>query len=755
MRRKLLRIGGVLFLTIFGMNLGFAQDNWQWQNPDIQGNTLSDVQFVTSDTVYAVGDLGLVLKSEDGGQTWTDVSVETTKDFYTVHFVSVDTGWVVGSWYTSGGGGTESLFKTTDGGQTWKVQFAGSTIYDMYFTDADTGYAAGEDDLVQKTTDGGQTWDAVHESSGFDGEALRSLSVRDSVIWAVGTNGKMISSADYGQTWTTHDPGVSLNFNSIAFRNATEGFVVGGEYGSSGDVGFMMHTTDAGSTWTKIDRMFHRPLQQISFADDSRGWAVGGKVDFYSNETYPIEYEPDSSNYILSTDDGGETWDARYVNHGPQVWYSIAWGDQMNGIVVGTGGQIGQTSDGGNSWTTNSATGSNFRDVLFISDQVGWAVAGSNHHSAIYHTDDGGETWARQQVDLDTLQSLHGINFTDANTGWAVGEDQWWEYDWVLLKTTDCGETWTTVDPGIAETPFPLTKVQFVNDNEGWISGDGSLMHTTDGGDSWSLDTTGLGSNDVYFADSQHGWAVNDDGEILATSDGAVTWTVQREADQFIHDDLFSVYFVNTDSGWAAGDRGTVLFTSDGGENWEELSTGIYTDFFTVTFITSDVGWVAGDGYILGTTDAGQTWEYFDEVTTNSVNDIFFLDKETGWFAGNHGTLLSTSNGGGIVTGIEDASGGNKNVPARFTLKQNYPNPFNPSTTIAYTLPREAEVSVTVYNVLGNHVATLINQYQEAGEYSVRWNGWNATGEHVGAGVYFYRVSAGEYEQTKKMVLLK
>ena len=90
-----------------------------------------------------------------------------------------------------------------------------------------------------------------------------------------------------------------------------------------------------------------------------------------------------------------------------------------------------------------------------------------------------------------------------------------------------------------------------------------------------------------------------------------------------------------------------------------------------------------------------------------------------------------------------------------FILNNNYPNPFNPVTTISYTLPQAALVRMTIYDLLGRQVRTLLNQTQDAGFKSVIWNATNDYGKPVSAGVYLYKIQAGEFVQTRKMVLLK
>ncbi len=101
--------------------------------------------------------------------------------------------------------------------------------------------------------------------------------------------------------------------------------------------------------------------------------------------------------------------------------------------------------------------------------------------------------------------------------------------------------------------------------------------------------------------------------------------------------------------------------------------------------------------------------------------------------------------------GIDDNAG----IPVVFALHQNYPNPFNPVTTLRYDLPENSLVNITIYDMLGRQVKTLVNQTQDAGFKSVIWNATNDYGKPVSAGVYLYQIQAGEFRQTKKMVLLK
>jgi hypothetical protein len=117
------------------------------------------------------------------------------------------------------------------------------------------------------------------------------------------------------------------------------------------------------------------------------------------------------------------------------------------------------------------------------------------------------------------------------------------------------------------------------------------------------------------------------------------------------------------------------------------------------------------------------------------------------------------SQNGALTLGVNASAGvlsiNGELLPEVFALHQNYPNPFNPVTTLRYDLPENGMVNITIYDMLGRQVKTLINQTQDAGYRSVIWDATNDYGKPVSAGIYLYQIQAGEYMQTKKMVLLK
>jgi len=152
----------------------------------------------------------------------------------------------------------------------------------------------------------------------------------------------------------------------------------------------------------------------------------------------------------------------------------------------------------------------------------------------------------------------------------------------------------------------------------------------------------------------------------------------------------------------------------------------------------------------------GSFWDHCECLVDSLPISVFAADLD------GDGTLdLATANylGGNIsvllnrgTTAVDESRAG---APPSFSLSQNWPNPFNPVTNIAYTLPMECHVKLTIYNVLGQEIVTLVNETQAPGHRMVRWDGSDHRGEQVAGGVYFYRFKAGDNLAGRKMVLLK
>jgi len=152
--------------------------------------------------------------------------------------------------------------------------------------------------------------------------------------------------------------------------------------------------------------------------------------------------------------------------------------------------------------------------------------------------------------------------------------------------------------------------------------------------------------------------------------------------------------------------------------------------------------------------------EVFTEPEVFEMIDIAYLDLDYVLNESNYYRLAAVDHAGNMsdysdVVDIAILATDLDLIPEVFALHQNYPNPFNPTTQIKYDLPEDALVSITIYDIMGRSIRSLVNSKQTAGYRSIQWNATNNAGSPVSAGIYLYEIQAGEFRQTKKMVLLK
>jgi len=464
--------------------------------------------------------------------------------------------------------------------------------------------------------------------------------------------------------------------------------------------------------------------------------------------------------------------------------------DENNGWAGGNEGCIIRTTDGGNNWNYFSiGTKYTVHSVHFVDSLKGWAALYSfipYRAGYIMNTTDGGASW-NLQLTVDN-HTLHNVYFYDQYFGWAIGSSG------VFLRTVDGGNNWE----------FNLVSDQwnwalyFISPNNGWI-GDGYsgyIQKTTNGGYSWQLKAipTYFRIMDIYFINDNVGWAVGQDGVILKSTNGGETWNHQTSG-TFL--ELNDVKFANVNCGWVVGMNGVILHTTDGGINWYPQGNLVTNDLYGLSVKSDLLGWIGGTGGIIMKTQNGggdplpvELVSFTGECNTNEVllnwttaselnNSGFDIQRK---FENNDWITIGFTKGSGTTTEVKhynfidriDNNSPKKyfyrlrqidfngkfefseaieidiNVPSEFKLFQNYPNPFNPNTLIRFQLPERSEVTLKIYDILGNEVETLLNDVKDAGFYNVDFNA-----SKLASGIYFYLLQTEKYSKTFKMILLK
>jgi len=372
-----------------------------------------------------------------------------------------------------------------------------------------------------------------------------------------------------------------------------------------------------------------------------------------------------------------------------------------------------------------SGTTKNLNAVQFPVDaQTGYIVGGSvsGGGNVILKTTDGGATWV-PQVPPDTTLALWSLDFpVNADTGWVVGGSG---SSCALFETTNGGAHWfyQDISSGI------LLGVDFPVDNQtGCVVGVGGMIAiTTDGGSHWNYPSSGTSKRlySVDFpADALTGYAVGDSGTVRKTTDGGATWFARDPGPNY---DFYSVHFpVDAQTGYTVGWDGITYKTTNGGTDWVSQNPSVEVDLHSVYFPVDAftgyaVGWPVQPNNIVKTTDGGAYWDTLTSGTNLNLNSVHFPGNVmTGYAVGDSGTILKTTDGGGV--GVEN--GRDQGLGIRDQAYRAFPNPF----TSYATLPGHEGERFTLYYISGRKVGTYRG---------------DRIGEGLAPGVYFLRPSAG------------
>jgi photosystem II stability/assembly factor-like uncharacterized protein len=305
---------------------------------------------------------------------------------------------------------------------------------------------------------------------------------------------------------------------------------------------------------------------------------------------------------------------------------------------------------------------------------------------------------------IEMFNLAEGVAMGDAPNGRAAA----------FLRTNDGGASWKSMNRHFlldASSGDVWRRVDFVNVDVGYFYCQTLVYKTTNGGASW-VDT-----------------GFRENGQIMKFYDENIGLCI-------------SVY----------SSASSFSRTTNGGKSWEKFQSAIVSDWGwgnDIEFLPGDPSkvWFTDWNRMVFSSDTGRTWTV-QELDSTKVGgrDIAIPDKSCGWIACDNGRVYRTSHPDIFVSTSELLSP----FPSMHHLSQNYPNPFNPSTSIKYELPKASDVRLSVYDMLGREVSVLVDERKDAGVYEVKFDGSN-----LASGVYFYRLHAGDFVQSKRLVLLK
>lgn len=700
-----------LFLALYS----FVSAQWVDVSPEITAPAINDIAFFrnvkNSEHLLLVGDNGIFFIGQPGYNSLTvsEINLGVETDLYSVEIFDEGNIWV---------GGHNFLAYSTDTAQTFTQLSLPEDldIRGLNFVSPDSGYFYTYGGFFAKTFNGGISWQI--DTLAYDSlNAFQLLDNNKMII--VGDNGLILISPQNEVSWRAASVGVEGDIKDVEIASNGTGYLCTTR-------GYK--TTDFGETWYLVDVFPKLDDGYIEVAYSSVD-DIASLYDRHHN-CYRLQI---SSTSLQKIPNFGYISGANFYRESNKGF--LVFGDNMF-VAASQGSTNYQQLSFGNNGP--------FRDAQFINKEVGFLFG-----SQSFYTINGGLSWNSLPVFNTNSEEIQG-HFFNLDHGLILISSR-------LYKTYDRGITWTNVDWFRGGG-----NMYFNDDNAGYIAAYDDVYKSTDLGEHWVSTPyqnqpsyySVFASDMLFFGDSL--------GFIFDLMKGSYRTT---DAGQNWIRDAFYNGIIQNQSKYGASDAIVTgmwssdnynfysfgLVTTDRGGTWTETfrNDNVYCD--DVLILPSERGLLVTSNKMLKVTiDGGFTWSQSGYPFPDRIQKLL-TDHNGGIYAIDYinKKVYHLNDLNSITVGLEETK--NKEIhPDNFTIYQNYPNPFNPATSIKFAIPVKSDVVIEVYNLLGQKVATLVNSTLEAGNHQVEFDAKN-----LSSGVYIYSLRAGDFMNTRKMILLK
>jgi len=618
----------------------------------------------------------------------------------------------------------KEIWRSNDSGENWYLLYTFENDIDRISiapSDSSVLYAVAYG--LYKSIDSGKNWTRKFNNSNFANSAKQlKVNPQNPHSFYLSSHGYLIHAIDnenYVDTITTPSPN-----DFIMDPKDTLVMYISANYPLFGTDCGMVKTIDGGENWFKIAN---------GLPDNGN---TVGKLAIDPSNTSTLY--AGTGGGVYKTTDGGENWElTNLVNDGYIINYEILGSDKDEIIALSYGLHLIKTIDNGITWSKPEfLPNENNWDINKYSMSFNPNDKNTGYHgdgTNLFKTTDGGTTWVR----TNNLLGCSGVKYHKFNSDILYAVDS--NYGYI---SKDGGETWRIR----AQNPMPI--VFSSNDEKtAYFFTEDKIGKTMNMGESWIFYSEGLPRD---FQDGQY-WIKPIRSLIINDSSPNILYCGQR-----------AIYKT----------PGALAKSIDGGESWFQVDSAFakLDPMISVQNVCVDqdnpnrlfVGLrhhgqpyteTFSNGALYLTEDDCKTWRKLYDSYSDNIKIDYTTSPKTIYFTTKFGlmSLPDTAH----VTSVEQED---NFIPNNFVLHQNYPNPFNPTTTIKYSIPgnvkretiNETTVSLTVFDVLGRAVTTLVNKKQNPGNYSVKFDATN-----LSSGVYFYKLNVNDFVSIKKMVVTK
>lgn len=656
-------------------------------------------------------------------------------------------------------GTKNGLFISTDNGENWNSinsNFRNKTVISIKNFNSFIYIISDYTSIVKLSNDGLQA-DTIYYSLQ---QRPRSLEITESGKLLMSTNNNIYKSTDDGGTW-------------VSLKDSTMSLYIPKNICSKGDSTIFFsdgnnriyRSLNAGGDWELISGSLPSQPTTVLYLDPDG-----------------ILYAAITDNKIYKSEDDGENWTSIDNNNFYSNIHSLFIKD--NYFYAGNDQGIFRTTDNGMSWQSfsNGITEKSIQYIFKGGDKLytGTTLAG------IFVYNDSANQWEFKVNGLNAnkvgsivtdfqnnlFSGIYGngvfkgtgtspVSWENKNNGLneyfitslAVSANQNTQDHIYLLtenqiyKTTNLGSSWISLN-----TPCSYSMNSLCINDSGYLFFNSScgVFRSVNDGSSWDLMNTNSWMGQVKLVVSNpklsNVYVSSENGFYRSTNNGNTWSQISMNGSNAL-----KIKINNKGHLYAVNTFGEILKSTNNGSSFTLVNNGLpltYGYIQDLAFNSEDHIYLATkDGLYVSKNEAA-SWMIADQTTTSKMVNILEFDKVDRLYAGliNEGVHRSSS----LLTDIEDET----KVVEVYMMSNNYPNPFNPTTSIQYAITSGQFVTLKIYDVLGKEVATLVDEFRNAGSYEVEFQS-TVVSPQLASGVYFYQLRAGSFIQTKKMILLK
>lgn len=715
---------------------------------------VAEVDFINSSVGYTAGGYSSSMKTTNGGKTWT--RIYDPAPYYAVSVKTLSENAVIlhlTSFTASGSYSNSFLVRSIDGGATWRqiTNPAEFKVYIFQFLDALNGYVSSPDGKLYITNDGGLNWT---EMASFPLGNIYSFNFLNRTTGWLSSGFTLYKTTNGGVRWDSTS-GFTSYITKLSFLSDSIGFFI---YGA-GET-YLYKTTNGGSTWsylTSFRELNYKVIDELNIYKTNVYGQTYHSTDGGINWTYVSTEEVSNATHLdvinkrtLIFSNSYRNTIGRLINSNgyvlsvPNVYavsgdtieipveVSVPSGRKYQAVQFNLSGYTDKLEFLGTNFTNTLLGGSGWiHSINPASNTIRFAA------SAPSSLAESGTILKLRFKILGTASGQIPLNFSSVvfNNGLVPADtvNGWVKLEQVNLGDVDLNGTVQAFDASLVlqyltlPGGIPLSSLQQRNAN---VTTDNTIS---------ALDAsvilryvTGIVTSFPYGGSgSAAGFAGMNDQQSAPGSLVEIPIRLNNGNNIFSFEGTFNF------------DETLLEFNSI---QWQPVVAAFMKEYRQIGTKIYFAG--AGLDKLNGLQSEVIAKLYFT-VKPNPTQNHTQVTLEKLRLNENPVVLNSASSGVSIITGIENETG----VPVEYALGQNYPNPFNPSTTIKFALPKEGRVVVELFDIMGVRVALLLDENKEPGYHSIQFNTTDIRG--LTSGVYFYRINAGSFVETKKLMLMK